>query len=438
MFNRYFGKFCVLAAVVWVAPVLMAAQTPNTASIRGKIVDANGAAIPDVQVTVANQQTGFKRDARTDENGSYAITGLPLTGGYKLSVTAPNFAAQEKSDLQLRANETATINVMLSPAIGTASVTIIGTAEGVRSDSSQLGLRLDARKIEETPVLGRKTTNLVLPNSAVRSARGTGDLFLNNFLFVINGSGRRQTNFVIDGSTGDDSWGRQTIFTNIPLSALQEFTVLTNSLSAEYGRSAGGAVNLVTKTGTNEFHGDFVGVWRPAGLQARPPGSTLNRRTPDQLAQVSGMMSGPIAKDRTHFLVAAEYNDQKRDSVITSALSPGVFRGVYHQELLMGRVDHRLNSHHTLTTRFNFDNFSDTNPQDAVGGNVLPSTARTFQRRAYALQLAETAVISPAIVNQARFIFEGGVPITQFDPVTASTQFVRPGLSTEGESRSTR
>src|SRR5207302_2024051 len=323
---------CVLAAVVWVAPVLMAAQTPNTASIRGKIVDANGAAIPDVQVTVANQQTGFKRNAKTDENGSYAITGLPLTGGYKLSVTAPNFAAQEKSDLQLRANETATINVMLSPAIGTASVTIIGTAEGVRSDSSQLGLRLDARKIEETPVLGRKTTNLVLPNSAVRSARGTGDLFLNNFLFVINGSGRRQTNFVIDGSTGDDSWGRQTIFTNIPLSALQEFTVLTNSLSAEYGRSAGGAVNLVTKTGTNEFHGDFVGVWRPAGLQARPPGSTLNRRTPDQLAQVSGMMSGPTAKDRTHLLAAAEHNDQTRHSVITSALSPGVFRGVYHQE----------------------------------------------------------------------------------------------------------
>src|SRR5207302_8685246 len=72
------------------------------------------------------------------------------------------------------------------------------------------------------------------------------------------------------------------------------------------------------------------------------------------------------------------------------------------------------------------------------GRIVLPSASRTFRRRAYALQVAETAVINPAIVNQARFVFEGGVPITQFDPVTASTQLLRPGLSTEGESRSTK
>ena len=415
----------------------MVAQTSDTASIRGSVVDSNRAAIPGASVVLTNQQTGIKRETTTDSNGNYAITNLPLTGNYRLMVTAPNFAIQEKSDLQLRANETATANVTLAPNGTTENVTIIGTAEGVRSDSSQLGLRLDSKKIEETPVLGRKTTNLVLPNSAVRSARGTGDLFLNNFLFVIDGSGRRQTSFVIDGSTGDDSWGRQTIFTNIPLSALQEFSVLTNSLSAEYGRSAGGSVNLVTKTGTNDFHGDFVGVWRPPNIQARPPGSTLNQPTPDQLAQVSGMVSGPITKDRTHFLLAAEYNDQKRDSVITSPLAPGVYRGIYHQELLMGRIDHHLNNRNTLTTRFNFDNFRDTNPQDAVGGLLLPSAARTFRRRAYALQFAETAIISAPMVNQARFVFEGGVPITQFNPLTASTQFVRPGLSTEGESRST-
>src|SRR5262249_7300914 len=153
---------------------------------------------------------------------------------------------------------------------------------------------------------------------------------LNNFLFIINGAGRRQTSFIIDGGTGDDSWGRQTIFTNIPLSALQEFTVLTDSLSAEYGRSAGGSINIVTKSGTNDFHGEFLGLWRPPNLQARPTASTLNQRTPDQLGQVSGVFSGPIVENRTHFLVSAEYNNQKRDSVITSRLAPGVFRGIYH------------------------------------------------------------------------------------------------------------
>jgi len=417
---------------------LASAQTPDTGSIRGQILDPNGAAIVGANVSATNRLTGFHRQTTTDERGLYAITNLPLTGSYKVSVSFKGFAAKELDEVVLRASVTADINVTLAPDVTRTEVTVTGTSDAVKSDSAQLDVRLDAKKIEETPVFGRKTTNLVLPVSAIRSARGTGDLFLNNFLFIIDGGGRRQTNFIIDGGTGDDSWGRQTIFTNIPLSALQEFTVLTNSLSAQYGRSAGGAVNLVTKSGTNENHGDFVGLWRPPGLQARPPASTLNQRTPDQLAQLSGMFSGPIVKDHTHFLLAAEFNDQKRDSVITTKLAPGVFRGVYHQELLMGRLDHNLNDRNTLTARFNFDNFIDSNPQDAVGGNVLASAARNFRRRAYATQISETAVLSPSIVNEARFQVQFGSPITKFDPANPSTQFVRPGLSTEGESRQTK
>lgn len=431
------GKFWAVILLVVALAYSCFSQTQSTASVHGEIVDQNGAAIPNVQINIVNDVTGLHRETTTDSGGNYAITSLPLTGGYKLSVASRGFKTEELDNIELRAGEAATVNVTLSPGVAQGMVTVVGTAEGVRSDSAQLGTRLDAKKIEETPVFGRKTTYLVLPNSAVRSARGTGDLFLNNFLFVIDGAGRRQTNFVIDGSTGDDAWGRQTIFTNIPLSALQEFTVLTSSLSAEYGRSAGGSINLVTKSGTNDYHGDFIGLWRPPGLQARSPASTLNQRTPDQLAQVSGVFSGPIVRDRTHFLVSAEYNDQKRDSVITSKLAPGVFRGIYHQQLLMGRLDHSFNGRNNLVARFNFDNFKDTNPQDAVGGNVLPSAGRAFRRRAYALQFGETAIISPRLVNEAHFQFQVGSPITQFDPLNSSTQFVRPGLSTEGESRST-
>jgi outer membrane receptor protein involved in Fe transport len=428
------GRIIVLLVIACAAAP---AQTPDTASVRGQIVDSNGAAIPSAQIVLTNEQTGLRREALSDSNGYYAIAGLPLTGGYKLSVTAKNFAAEERSAIEMRASETATINVTLAPTIAPSNVTIIGTAGGVKSDNAQLNVRLDSKKIEETPVFGRKTTYLVLPDSAVRPARGTGDLFLNNFLFVINGGGRRQNTFVIDGSSGDDAWGRQTILTNIPLSALQEFTVLSNSISAEYGRNAGGAVNLVTKSGTNDYHGDFVLLWRPPGIQARPPASTLNVRTPDQLAEISGVFSGPIKKDRTHFLFAAEYNDEKRDSVITTPLQPGVFRGIYHQELLMARIDHEINSKNHLMGRFNFDNFYDTNPQDAVGTNALPSTARTFRRRGYTFQVAETAIINPSLVNEARFEVLIGSPITQFDPVTPSTQLVRSGVlaSTEGDSR---
>lgn len=163
--------------------------------------------------------TVVRRESRTDDNGYYTIASLPLTGKYKMTFTKAGFAPEEKSEIELRAGETATLNATLDPQAGQSFITIFGTTEGVRSDSPQTGTRFDLKKIDETPIFGRKLTNLPLLNSAVKPARSQGDLFLNNTLFVINGGGRRQPTFNIDGSSANDSWGRQTIFTNIPFSA---------------------------------------------------------------------------------------------------------------------------------------------------------------------------------------------------------------------------
>ncbi|MBX7220059.1 MAG: TonB-dependent receptor [Blastocatellia bacterium] len=409
------------------------AQTQNTATIRGQVRDQSGAAVVGAEVEIINLETGAKRSLTTDGNGYYTVPGLNLTGRYEVKVSKSGFETDDLKDVMLRAGESATLDVTLHPQGDRSVITVYGTTDGVRSDSPQLGTRLDLQKIENTPVFGRKITNLFQLNSAVRTARGTGDLFLNNYLFVANGSGRRQTTFTVDGSTGDDAWGRQTIFTNVPLSSLQEVSILTNSFSAEYGRTTGGVVNIVTQSGTNGFHGNLLGVWRPGGIQATAP--LANRRTEDELAQISGIFSGPVIKDRTHFLLAAEYNQQDRDAVITSALAPGLFSGTYQQTLFQGRIDHRLNDAHSLTAKFNLERFDDTNPSDAVGGLNLPSAARTFTRNTYGAQLTETAIFTPNLVNEARFQFLLGSPITQFQPVTPSTQFVRPGLGTEGDSR---
>jgi outer membrane receptor protein involved in Fe transport len=338
--------------------------------------------------------------------------------------------------VELRAGEAAAFDVTLAVAGGSSVVTVYGTTGGVQSDTPQLGMRLDLEKIDNTPVFGRKITNLVALNSAVRPARGTGDLFMNNFLFVANGGGRRQTSFTLDGSTDDDAWGRQTLFTNIPLSALQEFTVITNAASAEYGRTTGSVVNIVTKSGTNDLHADLIGLFRPGELQARNP--LALRRTVDRLGQASGVVSGPLKKDRTHFLFGGEVNFQRRDSVITSPLARGAYTGVYQQALLFARFDHRLSDRSTLTGRFNLDRFRDSNPADAVGGLNLPSAARVFRRRTYAAQVSATTAFSGSLFNEARAEALVASPITEFDPVSPSTQFVRPAVSTEGESRSTR
>jgi outer membrane receptor protein involved in Fe transport len=423
----------LFAVVALGAPGRASAQTSDTSTLRGRVVDQTGAAIVGATVTAANEATGLRRAAQTDGAGYYALAGLPLTGRYTLTAEMTGFAPHDVKDIELRAGEAPTVDVTLDPSGGSSEVTVYGTAGGVQSDSPQLGTRLDQRKIEETPILGRKLTNLPFLNSAVRPARGTGDLFLNNTLFVINGNGRRQTTFTIDGSTGDDAWGRQTIFTNIPFAAVQEFTVLTNAFSAEYGRTTGSAVNVVTKSGTNDFHGEGLFLWRPSGIQARAPYAT--RRTADELAQASGVFSGPIATDRTHFLVSAEFNNQDRDSVITSPLERGLYRGTFRQGLLLARVDHQIDDANTLTGKFGFDLFHDTNPSDAVGGLNLPGTARVFRRRTYTGQVSETAILSDRLVNEAHFQMQFGQPITEFEPVTPSPQIVATGIYVSGESR---
>lgn len=426
-------RFCLFLAVLTLAPLMIFAQTIDMANIRGQITDQNKAAIAGATVVVINESTGLRREASTDENGNYAIAILPLTGKYKITVSNSGFSDAEKSDIELRANEAASIDVVLLPQGSKNEVTVQGTTTGVQSDSSELGTRLDLQKIDNTPIIGRKLTNLVNLNSAVRPARGTGDLFLNNYLFVVNGAGRRQTTFSLDGSSGNDDWGRQTIFTNLPFSTIQEFTVLTNPISAEFGRTAGNVVNIVTKSGTNNFNTDLLLMVRPSGLQASQP--LANARTRDELFQLSGIVSGPIIKDKTHFLIGAESNRQQRSTVISSILAPGTFfNGKYNQGLFFARVDHQINERNTLTGRFNLERFTDTNPSDAVGGLNLASAARTFERDTYAAQISENSVLTDKIVNEARFQFQLGSPITKFTPANPSPQFIRP-ISTEGESR---
>ena len=426
----------LLLLVPFAYPRAVRAQTPGLGAVRGRVVDASGAPIVGATITLLNLDTGFTRTIEADATGTYAFSGLPLTGRYEISFAHEGLVGDKRTGLELRAGATATVDAVLEAQAVEDAITVFGTTEGVHADSPQIGLRMDAERIAETPILGGKVTSLPLLSSAVRSARGTGDLFLNNTLFVIEGGGRRQATFVIDGSGADDSWGRQTIFTNVPLAAIQEFSVLTNSFSAEYGRTTGGAINLVTRSGTRDLRGDLALDVRPGGLQSKTP--VTQQDAEDELFQGSLFLGGQLVPDRVYFALGGEYNRQDRDSVITSALSPGVFTGEYRQTLLFGRIDADLSSSHHLVGRANLDRFTDSNPADAVGGIALPSAARTFKRAAEAAQLAESWVASGSISNDARLVWQNGDPITEFNPANPSVQFVRPGVSTEGESRVAR
>src|SRR5881409_239107 len=115
---------------------------------------------------------------------------------------------------------------------------------------------LESKRIDETPILGRKVSTLPLLNSAFRQGKGTGDLFVNQTYFITGVGSRRATTFLLDGASNDEGWGRQTAVATVPMVAVQEFNVLMNAFSSEVGWTYGPALNIITKSGTNDFHGE--------------------------------------------------------------------------------------------------------------------------------------------------------------------------------------
>jgi outer membrane receptor protein involved in Fe transport len=423
------------------------AQSPHTASIIVVVDDPSGGAVAAATVTVVNAATGATREVTSGDAGRVTIAGLPIAGTYSIAVSKSGFSTETIQGITLRAAETATVQVRLSVGTAKSEVVVYGTTSGVRADP-QLGVRLPAEQIDETPLLGRKVSYLPLLNSAFRSGKGTGDLFINQYYFVTGAGGRREATFAIDGATGDEPWGRQTMFSTVPVGAVLEMNALSSAFSAEYGWTASPAINVVTKSGTNELHGDVIYVGRPGGTAFQKRTATTGDVTispadvPDELNQIAVSAGGPIVRGRTFMFAAAEYSRQDRTAYFaaipaTRALLDGVtsYTGHYHQFLLDGRVDHKLGARQTLMARVNVDRFKDNNPQDVVSGTTLPSAGRSFHRYTSTFQANDTMVLTDALLNETRAEYQHGAPITNFDPLTPSTQFVRAGVATEGESR---
>jgi outer membrane receptor protein involved in Fe transport len=454
----------LVAAAFLLGAVSALAQSPNTSSLVVVVLDQTGAVVPGAAVSVSDTATGWRREATSGADGVAAIASLPLGGNYRVTVTHAGFSDGVVSGIALRAGETAAIKVKLLASGGKIEVTVFGTTEGVRADP-QLGLRVDSQRIDETPILGRKSTSLPLLNSAFRQGKGTGDLFVNATYFITGVGSRRATSFTLDGANNDEGWGRQTAIATVPLGAIKEIQVLSNAFASEFGWTSGPALNIVTKSGSNTLHGEALVLSRPGGtLQAKsfptdgfcPPSapSCVTPATlasispvdiPDELAQVSGSIGGPIVNDKTFFFLTADYTRQDRTTYLSPTLPSFVlppdghldYTGHYRQLLANARIDHKLTSSQNLMLRFNLDRFYDDNPQDAVGGTNAPSVARKYTRRSWTAQLNHTAVLSPQLLNEARASYLHGDPVTLWEAENLSTAYTRAGTVpfTIGQSR---
>src|SRR5215472_1358844 len=462
--HKRISRLLLAAAAMLPSPCSrVLAQSANTSSLAVIVVDQSGAVVKDAKIQVTNTATGAVREGVSDADGSITVGALPLTGTYSVRVSKTGFDEGLAKDIILRAGETATVRVKLLVGASNSQVTVYGTTEGVRADP-EIGLSFEAAQLDDTPDLGRKLSSISLLNSAFRQAKGTGDLFVNQ-TYVATGAGSRRTaTTMVDGANNDEAWGRQIAMSTLPMSAVQEMSVLTTAFSSEYGWTSGPALNIVTKSGTNQFHGEGIYLARPGGMETKsfstdnfcaPSVSTCTVPStltsispvdvPDTLNQVSGSLGGRIISDKTFFFVAGDYTRQNRTALLSNTLPAFVlpadgslsYIGHYHQELFDGRLDHRLTPSQNLTFRFNLDRFFDTSPQDAVGGTSAPSVARQYARRSWTAQGSHSAAITSRLQNEARFTWMNGDPVTEWDAQTLSTTYTRTGSVpfTIGQSR---
>ena len=372
------------------------AQTPGIGAIRGQVLDSGRRARrrrgghghqrgDRLLAHHAHRRPGALRPPRAAADGH-----LPHP-----APTHEGLAPQEQAGIQLRAGQTAAIDVVLNPAAVEAAITVYGAAEGVQSGSPQLGDRFDTERIQETPIIGRKLTSLPLLDSAVRSARGTGDLFLNNTLFVINGGGRRQPSFTIDGSTRRRRLG--------PADDLHQRAARRGpGIHRPHQRLLG---RVRPQRRRRHQPGDPHGDQRPARrrrgpLPARRPAVGRAGHQAEVARRAEAGERLPLRPDRARpRLLVGGGGVQRSGPRLDHHLAAGARR--LHRQL---QADGSSSPAPTPTSttqnhlfgRFNLDHFTDTNPQDVVGGNTLPSAGRDFRRDTQSAQIGETAVLSDA------------------------------------------
>ena len=285
-------------------------RAQSTANLNGTVTDSTGAAIPNAKVVVTNQSTGTQWNAQTNGAGLYVVPSLP-PGNYQITVSISGFQTLVVSDLRLDVATSVTKDLQLT--VGTISQQVEVTTEAPLLDTSTTGVGqvINSKTVQEIPLNGRHFVdlNLLTPGTVTPPANG----FLTAPLrgqgsFAINTAGQREdtTNWLINGINLNDPVQNQVTF-QPPVDTLEEFKVDNSTFPAQYGRNAGSIVNIATRSGTNDFHGEAFEFFRNNALDAR------NYFNPTSTPQASfkhnefgGDVGGPIKKDKIFFFVAYE------------------------------------------------------------------------------------------------------------------------------------
>src|SRR5438477_3542062 len=295
------------AAIVLLLGCSAAAAQQTTGTITGRVVDQQGSAVPGATVTAKSPSTGFTRTEISDAEGIYRLAALPV-GAYEVTAELQGFQTVSKKDVDVNVGQIVAIDFPLKVAALAETVNVTGASPLIETTSSAVGGLVDVKRIETIPLNGRQFANLAATIPGVGLAFHTDPTKSTQFSPQINGGNGRNINYQIDGGdNNDDTVGG--LLQLFPLEAIEQFNFQTQRFKAEYGRSNGGVMNIVTKSGTNTPSGSFFEFLRNKGLNSQSETEKLavlgTSAAPTKgdyrRNQFGGSFGGPLIQDKAHF-----------------------------------------------------------------------------------------------------------------------------------------
>src|SRR5467141_2904414 len=409
-----------------------------TATLSGRILDTSGGSVSKAKVTIASATTGFARAAQTSENGEYFIPALPA-GEYAVSVEFAGFRKQSKN-VVLQVGQSAELDFTLTPGGVEEKVEVAATSELVETTRTQVSTVITERQIVNLPVNGREFIDFALLSPAVTigdTTAGNTDVIVEPVTKLSFAGQNIHYNFIAVDGADNISTASGIQRGTPPQESVQEFRVINTDYSAEFGRATAGIVNIITRSGTNDWHGTLYEYFRNDKMDAvnllQATGAHVLRQN-----QFGGAIGGPLQKDKT--FVYGNYEVQRRgespfynSAVLANIKAINEVKAVYGlaSEPPLGgvlrsndtdngfaRIDHRFSDNENLFVRYFVDDGRLLNQSPLNDGFDLPSAFKDNFYRDQSLAGTLASVISPKLVNELRMQYAR----RSFDFPTVSTQ----------------
>jgi carboxypeptidase family protein/TonB-dependent receptor-like protein len=403
--SKHWSRLALLLIVTAVFAVGAFAQASG-GGLHGRVADETGGALPGVTVTVTNPDTGFSRTTVTGADGAYTFTVLPV-GHYTLVADLAGFAAVTNKGVEINVATDRALNVTLRQAAVKEQITVTAEAPLVATSPS-VGTVVSQQELQNLPLNGRQFANLGSLAPGTTLSVNSDPTKPGQLTIALNGGSGRNVNFVIDGGDNtDDTIGGA--LQNFNIDAVQEFKIQTMAYKAEYGRSSGGVLSVVTKSGTNEFQGSAFEFYRDKQFNSETESEKLAGigKQPYSRNQYGFSFGGPIVKDRTHFFATYEKTDRHTSYTVNTGLGLlGAFEGQtiglpFHDKLATAKISSDINAKQYLQVRYGMQKNIDKYGQSSL---AAPDSLGTTNNDYKSLLAGHTWQVGANRVNE--FVFQ--------------------------------